>query len=157
MRRIHLAFLLASALALAVPASVFAIEGDRVDGRGVDSGGAKFTFTSDATGALDRANGGMRYIITNNDPDRRIVGNVTCQRIIGNTATVGGVITGDNAGGTLVGSPFNLFVNDEAKPGDGLDDFLFTTTGAPGTPPVCQAPFQFEINIRDGDIVIDPA
>jgi hypothetical protein len=157
MRRIRLAFLIASALALAVPASVFAIEGDRVDGRGVDIGGQRFAFTSTATGAVDRADGGFRLTNPNTDPNRRIVGNVTCQRIIGNAAVVGGVITGDTAGGAFVGFAFNVFVNDEAKPGDGADDFIFSVFGAPGGPPICNAPFQFENNIRDGDIVIDPA
>lgn len=157
MRRIHLAFLFALALALSAPASVFAIEGDRVDGRGTDSGGSKFAFTSNATGAGDRADGGFRYTNPNFDPNQRIVGNVTCQRIIGNAAVVGGVITGDSAGGSLVGFPFNLLLNDEAKPGDGFDDFIFTIPGPQGTPPVCQLPVQFENNIRDGDIVIDRA
>lgn len=157
MRRTHLGLLLASALAVAIPASVFAIEGDQVDGRGVDFGGGKFTFSSTATGAADRANGSFRYTNPNTDPNERVLGNVTCQRIIGNWASVGGVITSSNSPFFLVGSPFQIVVNDDAKPGDGFDDFFWFSSGQPGMPPVCQAPFEFEQNIRDGDIVIDRA
>jgi hypothetical protein len=87
----------------------------------------------------------------------RTTGATPSSNPFGNAAVVGGVITSDNTGAIGVGTPFQLFVNDEAKPGDGFDDFLFTISGAPGTPPVCGTPFQFEINIRDGDIVIDRA
>lgn len=157
MRRSHLAFLVASVLAVAIPASVFAVEGDRVDGRGVDSGGNRFAFTSTATGAADRADGSVRYTLPNTDPNGRVLGNVTCQVIVGNAAALGGVITNSNTPAFPVGASFRLLVNDEAKPGDGVDDFVFFTVGAPGTPPVCVAPVQFESNIRDGDVVIDPA
>jgi len=157
MRRTHLAFLLASALSVGIPASAFAVEGDQVDGRGVDFIGGKFTFTSSATGAADRANGSFKYTVTNNDPNGRILGNVTCQRIVGNAAVLGGVITSSNVPFNSVGQPFQVFVNDEAKPGDGADDFNWFASGPVGAPPVCGVSSQFEANIQDGDIVIDPA
>jgi hypothetical protein len=158
------AFGRAGVLALTVlvlaPAAVLAIQGDKVEGKGIDGSGNRFSFTATATGAADRANGSFRYTFNDADPNRRVTGDVTCVRIIGNAATIGGFVTNDSFGGELEGQPFVIQVNDEAKPGDGFDDFNFFFLGTvtpPATPCSLIAPTQFEFNIMDGDIEITPA
>lgn len=153
-RRIPIVVGLVALALLMTPGIVGALQGDRVDGRGIDGSGNRFSFTAEATGAADRANGSFRYTFNDVDPDRRITGNVTCLLILGNAATVGGVVTNDSFAGQLEGQSFQVIVNDEAKPGDGFDDFFVFF---PAQPPACPPPPQFEQNIIDGDIAVLPA
>jgi hypothetical protein len=142
---------------LMIPTVSQALAGDHVEGRGLHPTG-RFAFLADGTGGADRANGFWKHTFTNVDPNVTIKGNVTCALIGGKTATIGGRITdikpGFRFGAFEEGEGFSVIVEDEAKPGDSMDDYFFGDVVEP--PPECLVFATFENNIINGDIIVVP-
>jgi hypothetical protein len=134
-----------------------AAAGDYAKGRGTTTG-ARFSFLAQGTGAADRANGNMSHTFTSTDPNITVTGDVTCMVIVGNSATIGGRVTGFKPAGAAntFGNPqgFLIIASDNAKPSGGLDGYILNFTSTPT--PVCFPPFLVFGNVITGDIEIIP-
>ena len=140
----------------AVTALASAAAGDSAKGRGTVFE-ARFSFSAQGTGALDRANGNVTYTLTSQDPNVTITGDVTCMVIVGKRASIGGRITGYKPAGAaaLFGNAqgFLIGATDNAKPSEGMDGFDFSSVTMP--PPSCPTTFGLSPVIT-GDIEIIP-
>ena len=71
-------------------------EGEHAFGNGTDFYGGEFHFTAHGTDADDAAHGHVTYVYPSG---RRFAGEVTCLRIVGDLATISGVLTERQPGG----------------------------------------------------------
>ena len=77
----------------------------------------------------------------------KVQGEVTCHRVVGNTATVGARLHETVFG---FATHLQIFINDDGEPGAGQDEMFILPSSLPQS--TCPAPFEFEgFPIEKGD------
>lgn len=146
---------------LAVPA-VASAGNDVARGNGTDSTDVfeEIAFNARSNFNGTEATGNVTFTEPDQDPDQKISGHVTCLSVIGNQATIAGVVTdispGVFPGFTLQGFVMRAIDNTEIGLPDQVSTFFLTS--APPPPPSCAAGFVFFPQpLVDGQIVVKDA